>query len=1617
MSGPGNTQELSKVFSTQEVQTRSKQYAEVTQSYQQMWFEQRKQMKRGPPSAAGFSSTGLATPQEDEEMPHTEAATGSQEPPQALRLFNPFDIAADTATTLTAVEAGVDANNPQAVAEYMQGAVATRQDVFDIVRNYHVGVIRSELYNLITQVESVVKNLDDRILRNTADLQWLSSESRTEQKRTCGLQVLLTGWDPTITPEERHFMVDWMLQQVSFIRTWLTRRGYSDLTAEQVFLNVLQVDPATPPSGKQWSTITILTFKAWDLRKEFMQAFGGATGTPLWRDSHTPVRGRHIRATPCSPQFQRKLETPIRVLLALINESEVLEHSQVVVLWKTLTIMSPQATRQFDEQATAVARLFYAEEKGTFKARLEIADPLFTACAATPPIGSEEKDMWSYMWNKVVFGVQSELDAADKASFERAARLATVSGRGTNIGKPSRHWTQGFVYSSSLNPYPIELTTVRVSQVAFCWDEYCDKMSPDHKVGDYSAGTYSGAPSVGVMPPSATPPASFAKAAAPAGYSFLEAAAWYKLCSPQPRQKPSAEPSASFLIRQCRQATSFKPQVAHALKHNQGLVHRKLFRVGLDFRPVRRKQCRRGKRRNTGTISVSPSLRLLLHVSLAVFYYTTPHRSHPVVVICDASLMYALAYNTTNGIDKILQVARNKMQHSKFGNTVTLNLETLLIELETPPPNTRIPRSLLLSLKPPAKTSNTTNLPVLQPSPQLITPTKARTGRRVTHRTSQGVRFYTKSRLLLRSTGLRPAATPVSLVKPPKGALTNSEFTTPRIYKNSQRETKELAPPPRGAPGASANEECTPASPPLRTFLGYGSSARRERRREYRRWRRARKVLIRLGRLGKDTGKEGKPLNAAAKRSAGTSTAKHFKELLKNAEWKGPRRGKQPTTKATPQKPYGEKLKIATQNVQGMAEILKHQQTISLMTKYGLDVLILTETRSKSYYSYNSQGYQFIVNGSTKDPYAGVTTIIAPHIRPYIHDVVQHSPRLNQITIACREGKTHVIGAYAPHNKMDTTLKHTFWDALEDIFSATPLPEPTFIIGDMNVRLQGRSSQETQELGPHVYGKGRQFAQRKPEDNRTLYMNMLTGHSAVDVMTFKTPNLKHHITYRDKSPPPPDWSGFVTDPLGWLHLYDRIQTLPTPETDRLNIASNIRSFVTADPLPSSAPIPPRVDPLRFQSLDKLITRRKWLPSVLNVRAHHDTGFPSDHYLLVADCRVKLGAKIPKTSRPPTRDYSANTEFAQAFRKHYARNAQTTPLATPPDVTVEVYTDGSGSQGRCHKHTPAGWGYVMLAEDDVLEESSGPVITDDTHPFTFGAKVGSNNTGELQAWMEACAYIIRANPPADVTFYYDSKWMAQMVRGQARPKRHKELVHSARLLRQQLEQTTRIRWQWVKGHKGNTYNERADALAEAGKLSHKAKGGRFTQKSPLLLEDLTQDSTPTQGTTQDKYERFLSAALAAEKEVFPPNPATPQRPWITPDLAERLSIAKRMNAALDPNYSTYYKDLKKEARKRKREWTKATFENNPNPSHRSLWANLRKLKKGFSERKRRLVVDGRQIPWSENPRGIRHTSHAISVGSYSGIFRGASPPPGYSATTPTGRNPTETFHHAGTHSGA
>ena len=63
----------------------------------------------------------------------------------------------------------------------------------------------------------------------------------------------------------------------------------------------------------------------------------------------------------------------------------------------------------------------------------------------------------------------------------------------------------------------------------------------------------------------------------------------------------------------------------------------------------------------------------------------------------------------------------------------------------------------------------------------------------------------------------------------------------------------------------------------------------------------------------------------------------------------------------TPPLAYHSKLRIGSLNVQGLAETLKLKTIIQIMSEHNLDVVMLSETRSTSYYSYSSEGHLVIL--------------------------------------------------------------------------------------------------------------------------------------------------------------------------------------------------------------------------------------------------------------------------------------------------------------------------------------------------------------------------------------------------------------------------------------------------------------------------------------------------------------------------------------------------------------------------------------------------------------------------------------------------------------------------------
>lgn len=142
----------------------------------------------------------------------------------------------------------------------------------------------------------------------------------------------------------------------------------------------------------------------------------------------------------------------------------------------------------------------------------------------------------------------------------------------------------------------------------------------------------------------------------------------------------------------------------------------------------------------------------------------------------------------------------------------------------------------------------------------------------------------------------------------------------------------------------------------------------------------------------------------------------------------------------------------------------------------------------------------------------------------------------------------------------------------------------------------------------------------------------------------------------------------------------------------------------------------------------------------------------------------------------------------------------------PVDNITIYTDGacSGNPGK------GGWGAVILANSE-------------EHRLSGGEKITTNNRMELMAAIEALETVAE-NPlwkNANITLISDSQYVKNGIQSwihawkkngwrtaNKEPVKNKDLW----LELDEISSELKIRWQWVKGHAGNKYNEICDNLA-------------------------------------------------------------------------------------------------------------------------------------------------------------------------------------------------------------
>jgi ribonuclease HI len=173
--------------------------------------------------------------------------------------------------------------------------------------------------------------------------------------------------------------------------------------------------------------------------------------------------------------------------------------------------------------------------------------------------------------------------------------------------------------------------------------------------------------------------------------------------------------------------------------------------------------------------------------------------------------------------------------------------------------------------------------------------------------------------------------------------------------------------------------------------------------------------------------------------------------------------------------------------------------------------------------------------------------------------------------------------------------------------------------------------------------------------------------------------------------------------------------------------------------------------------------------------------------------------------------------------------------------AKIYTDGacSGNPG------PGGWGMVVYFADGRVQDVGGPAANT------------TNNRMELQAAIAALELYGQSGQTQPITLYTDSeyvrngitKWISGWKKkgwktAAGKPVMNQDLWQALDALN-----SSRVTWQYVKGHAGDPGNERADAIAVKCAHSQQAVGQLTIAPTAASAPATKTESTPRSASAQ------------------------------------------------------------------------------------------------------------------------------------------------------------------------
>jgi len=261
-----------------------------------------------------------------------------------------------------------------------------------------------------------------------------------------------------------------------------------------------------------------------------------------------------------------------------------------------------------------------------------------------------------------------------------------------------------------------------------------------------------------------------------------------------------------------------------------------------------------------------------------------------------------------------------------------------------------------------------------------------------------------------------------------------------------------------------------------------------------------------------------------------------------------------------------------------------------------------------------------------------------------------------------------------------------------------------------------------------------------------------------------------------------------------------------------------------------------------------------------------TGFPGARYKSFAAREhaeaFVAGVSPSRVSRPASRARPPGRAFSKLATQ---RQSTASALAEMPLGSLLLYTDG-GCTGNTDVATavqPAGWGVVVLEKAGGsrggeylrrVTELYGPVELNPSSPWFLGAEVASNNTGELSGIAHALIWLRDEGGQAPAAVVYDSDYAAKITQGIYKAHKNRDLAGSCKRLcaSERQRRAGGVIFVHVKGHSNDTWNDRADALVQLGKLGQRVSdlGVLGPSLSPRSLKRDRRSDSDAQGARRE-----------------------------------------------------------------------------------------------------------------------------------------------------------------------